>query len=155
MCWVTKYSDKNNEADSSPFFSSKPKMYTRVHNVWSGSKCVVTFCFIKISIHPCYPRNFDWFSWECNLTNLLWIKFSELNALKRMRMPYQKLQKWQTKGNRSKLQKHTFSKVSKKGGRKLWQKVNQLADFWPMLDLTSSEGEALSGLPFFLYLFVW
>ena len=40
------------------------KILTPVHNVWTGSKSVVTFGLIKISTHPCYPKNFDWFSWE-------------------------------------------------------------------------------------------
>jgi hypothetical protein len=35
----------------------KNRVYTRVHNVWSGSKSVVAFGLIKISTLPCYPRH--------------------------------------------------------------------------------------------------
>jgi hypothetical protein len=39
-------------------------IYTLVHNVSSGSKSIVIFDLIKLSSHPCYPRNFDWFLWK-------------------------------------------------------------------------------------------
>ena len=39
-------------------------IYTLVHNVSSGSKSIVIFDLIKLSSHPCYPSNFDWFLWK-------------------------------------------------------------------------------------------
>ena len=52
------------------FFGSDTPSYTQVHDIWSGSKNVVTLCLIIISTHPCYPRNFDWFSWKWSKKNL-------------------------------------------------------------------------------------
>ena len=58
----------------------KTGVYTWVHKVWSGSKSVVMFGLIKISTHPCNPRNFDWFSWECGKKNKKWPKQKKKNG---------------------------------------------------------------------------
>ena len=38
----------------------------------------------KISTHPCYPWNFDWFSWERSKKKI-WIVFFKMDNLKKLR----------------------------------------------------------------------
>ena len=53
-------------------------MFTQVL-FWAGK--VIS----KISTHPCYPWNFDWFSWEWSKKIFFWIVFFKMANLKKLR----------------------------------------------------------------------
>ena len=56
-----------------------PKMFG-VGDFWLKTRVI-----IKISTHPCYPRNFDWFSWERSKKKIFLKEVSKMDNSKELK----------------------------------------------------------------------